>query len=38
MLGELEAKVSGLSDVLIPLLETEISVKESEIRTLNSIL
>ncbi|CAD8090540.1 unnamed protein product [Paramecium primaurelia] len=38
ILSETQAKVSGIQDVLIPLLGTEISIKQSEIRTLNSIL
>ncbi|CAD8184146.1 unnamed protein product [Paramecium pentaurelia] len=38
ILSETQAKVSGIQDVLIPLLGTEISIKQSEIRALSSIL
>ncbi|CAK93492.1 unnamed protein product (macronuclear) [Paramecium tetraurelia] len=38
ILSETQAKVSGIQDVLIPLLGTEISTKQSEIRALSAIL
>ncbi|CAK73318.1 unnamed protein product (macronuclear) [Paramecium tetraurelia] len=38
ILSEIQAKITGIRDVLIPLLQAEIETKDGEIKALNSIL